>query len=161
MNPKLEICETGRHGKGIFTSERITAREYLLVSGGYIVSVDDEEGDYGGQVTEDFVMTTRIAGGDDCEQFNHSCNPNAGIKGQIVLVAMRDIQAGEEITFDYAMCLYSPSDTTDGYEMKCQCGAENCRGVVTDRDWLLPDLQQHYNGYFSWFIQEKIDRMNI
>jgi hypothetical protein len=81
LNPKLVIRETCGHGKGVFTHEWIAAGEYLLVSGGYIVPVDCEEGDFGGQVTENLVMTTKMAGGDDSEQFNHSCNPNSGISG--------------------------------------------------------------------------------
>lgn len=95
-------------------------------------------------------------GGYDEDYFNHSCTPNAGIKGQIVLVAMRDIRADEEVCFDYAMCLY-PTPGAPRYEMRCNCGAKNCRGVITDDDWQIPELQKRYDGYFSWFIQEKIN----
>jgi len=42
---------------------------------------------------------------------NHSCEPNIGVQGQIVFVAIRDIAAGEELTHDWAT-------TDDGnYEM--------------------------------------------
>jgi hypothetical protein len=34
---------------------------------------------------------------------NHSCDPNVGFAGDIVLVAMRDIRQGEELTADYAL----------------------------------------------------------
>jgi uncharacterized protein len=34
---------------------------------------------------------------------NHSCDPNIGVRGQIVFVAVRDIEAGEELTHDWAM----------------------------------------------------------
>ena len=34
---------------------------------------------------------------------NHSCAPNMGFNGQVVLVAMRDVEPGEELTFDWAM----------------------------------------------------------
>jgi len=34
---------------------------------------------------------------------NHSCDPNCGLVGAVLVVAMRDIEPGEEITFDYAM----------------------------------------------------------
>ena len=48
---------------------------------------------------------------------NHSCDPNLAIQGQIVLVAMRDIAPGEELTIDWAT-------TDDGdYEMECRCGS--------------------------------------
>ncbi len=85
---------------------------------------------------------------------NHSCDPNVGIQGQIVFVAMRDIEAGEELTHDWA--------TTDDedYEMRCKCGAENCRGVITGRDWRRKELQEKYRGYFSWYLEKKIERLN-
>ena len=60
---------------------------------------------------------------------------------------MRD----EELTFDYAMTDDEP------YEMRCNCGATNCRGVVAGRDWMKKEVQQKYDGYFSWFIQRRID----
>lgn len=85
---------------------------------------------------------------------NHSCDPNAGLNGQIALVAMRDIAPGEEITFDYAM-----SDVTDYDEFQCECGAPNCRGVVRGTDWRNPALWEKYAGYFSPYVQRRIDRV--
>jgi len=84
---------------------------------------------------------------------NHSCNPNIAIQGQIVFVAMKDIQSGEELTHDWA--------TTDDldYEMECKCGASNCRGTVTGKDWMKIELQEKYKGWFCWFLQQKIDQM--
>ena len=83
---------------------------------------------------------------------NHSCEPNLGLQGQIVYVALRDIAVDEELTFDYAMNEDDPNEI-----MKCQCGTENCRRVITGVDWKRPEIQRKYNGYFSWFIQRRID----
>jgi len=83
---------------------------------------------------------------------NHSCTPNIGIQGQIVFVAMRDIQAGEELTHDWA------TTDDDTYEMQCHCGAENCRGIITGQDWRRKDLQEKYRDYMAWYLQRKIDR---
>jgi hypothetical protein len=83
---------------------------------------------------------------------NHSCEPNLGLQGQIVYVALRDIAVDEELTFDYAMNDDDPNEI-----MKCQCGAESCRRVITGVDWKKPEIQRKYNGYFSWFIQRRID----
>ncbi len=81
---------------------------------------------------------------------NHSCEPNSGLQGPIVFIAMRDIATGEELTFDYAMTDDEP------YEMECCCGSKNCRGTITGFDWRKPELQRKYDGYFSWFIQRRI-----
>ena len=60
---------------------------------------------------------------------NHSCLANAVILfgKEIHLVALRDIPAGEEVTFDYAT-LYPAS-----WSMKCKCGETFCRGVIRGR----------------------------
>jgi len=67
---------------------------------------------------------------------NHSCDPNLAIQGQIVLVAMREIAAGEELTNRLG-------HTDDGdHEMACRCGSPRCRGTVTGKDWMKPELQR-------------------
>lgn len=83
---------------------------------------------------------------------NHSCDPNVGVSGQIMYVAMRNIKPKEELTLDYAMIDDAP------IQMKCGCGTRNCRGVVTGRDWKRKDLQRKYGDYFAWFILQKIKK---
>ena len=90
---------------------------------------------------------------------NHSCEPNAGFKGQIAIVAMRDIGSGEQITIDYAMVLYH-SPHGPAYQLDCRCGAPTCRGVVTDDDWKIEALQERYRGWFQPFLQQEIERGN-
>lgn len=61
---------------------------------------------------------------------NHSCAPNAGIRGKTTLVAIKPIRAGEELTYDYSTLV---SSTDPGYEpwyMLCRCGAKQCRKRV-------------------------------
>ena len=67
------------------------------------------------------------------------------------LVAMRDIAAGEELTTDYALF-----DDYDGW-MECHCGADACRRVIDGRDWTMPELQNRYRGWFSTYLQRRID----
>lgn len=88
---------------------------------------------------------------------NHSCNPNAGNPDPYSLIAMRDIKTDEQITYDYAT-----TDTNDIFErgeMGCCCGAANCRRIITGDDWLIPELQEKYKGYFQPHIQRKIDAL--
>jgi hypothetical protein len=55
---------------------------------------------------------------------NHSCNPSAVVdaKRDNYLVARRDLQPGEEITFDYGWERFEP--------MPCRCGEEHCTGNI-------------------------------
>ena len=82
---------------------------------------------------------------------NHSCDPNIGVRGQIVFVALRRISAGEELTHDWA------TTDDDDYTMTCRCGAPCCRGTITGKDWQRPDLQRKYRGNFSWYLEQKIN----
>jgi SET domain-containing protein len=58
---------------------------------------------------------------------NHSCDPNCEtdeINGRVWIRAIRDIAAGEELTYDY--CLYDGEDD----EAICNCGAAACRRTM-------------------------------
>ncbi|MFZ0744208.1 MAG: SET domain-containing protein-lysine N-methyltransferase [Terracidiphilus sp.] len=58
---------------------------------------------------------------------NHSCNPNCETSeedGRVWIRAIKNIAAGEEITYDY--CLYDGGDD----EATCNCGAKKCRGTM-------------------------------
>ncbi len=102
------------------------------------------------QIDEDlYILTAEQKEPNDC--FNHSCEPNLGFTGQIGLVALRDIDSGEELTFDYAMSDGEPYD-----EFDCHCGMPTCRHKVTGNDWKLPSLWEKYEGYFSPYLARRI-----
>jgi hypothetical protein len=92
--------------------------------------------------------TTREPG----DSINHSCEPNCGMRNATTIVAMGDIAIGEELTFDYAM-----SDASDYDEFNCNCGTSLCRGRVRADDWRIDTLRHRYKGFFSPYIQRKID----
>jgi hypothetical protein len=95
-----------------------------------------------------------LAGATDPEPADfvrHSCEPNCGMRGSSVVVALRDIAPGEPVTFDHAMANGSDFD-----EFDCACGAPTCRGRVTADDWMLPDLQLRYRGSFSPYLAARI-----
>ena len=83
---------------------------------------------------------------------NHSCEANLGMRGEITLVAMRDIRAGEELTHDWV------TTDDDDYSVECKCGASCCRKTLTGKDWQRPELQEKYTGYFSTYLAKKITR---
>jgi hypothetical protein len=69
----------------------------------------------------------------------------------VVLVALRDIAAGEELGYDYAT-----SDGSDYDEFECTCGTALCRGKVSGHDWMLPELQLRHRGSFSPYLAKRI-----
>lgn len=83
---------------------------------------------------------------------NHSCDPCLWHAGATTVVARSRIRPGEELTIDYAT--HTGSET---WTMRCKCGAAACRGVVTGRDWRLPELQRAYGRHWSPPLLERID----
>lgn len=154
ISPKAEVGESDIHGRGLFAKERIAKDEVVCVKGGHIFdrrtrdSMPDWYRDAEIQIGEDlFIGPMKEDERDGSMIFsNHSCDPNIGVRGQIVFVAMRDISAGEELTHDWAMT------DDDEYEMVCRCGAGRCRGTVTGKDWINEDLRLRYKGYTSSFL---------
>lgn len=161
LSPKLEMrtC-TEKGGFGVFAREKIQSGELLTVWGGMVTTeeglnlIPESKATHGIQVEEKIYLIP-LGEGDPADMFNHSCNPNAGLSGQITLVAMREIERGEEVCFDYAM-----SDSSDYDEFECHCGTENCRVKITGNDWKIAELQRRYKGFFSPYLQRRIDRMH-
>jgi uncharacterized protein len=161
FSPKLEKRPSTIEGRGLYAAVSIKKDEIAVVKGGYVMTTmqRDEIGRKLGpseiQITEDlFIGPSTLAeleGG--MMHLNHSCEPNLGVQGQVVFVALRDIHAGEELTFDYAMTDHG------AYEMQCCCGSDCCRGTITGSDWMKPEIQKKYDGYFSWFIQRRIGKI--
>ena len=166
VNPKITIKDIGKKGIGSFANIPISKDEVVVVQGGRIMDYKDiEESDYKLFCDHCFQIENNLLicpveptreKLDGVFQVNHSCNPTCGFQGQIVLVAMRDIQVGEEITYDYAMTDANWHNVTCT-EMTCLCSAENCRHIITGEDWKRKDLQEKYKGFFSTFIQELIE----
>lgn len=160
LSQKLELrtCP-GKGGYGLFAREPLVKDEILAVWGGIIVpgSRLDQVPEYArthGLQVEDDLFLLPLTEDDPSDYFNHSCNPNAGLLGQISLVAMGPIASGEEICFDYAMSDSNPYD-----EFECGCGSSICRGRITAQDWRRKDLQIRYQGYFSPYLQRRIDAL--
>jgi uncharacterized protein len=149
---------SGIEGRGLFAVEHIRRGEIVAVKGGHIISTEDmrnlparlqnseiqiADGVHLAALSEDEYEPVMLF-------INHSCEPNVGFAGNIVLVAMRDVLAGEELTTDYA--LFDTSERS----IECRCGAPACRRVVQGTDWQRRDLQDKYAGYFSWYLSLRI-----
>ncbi len=157
-SPKTEIRESKSQGHGLFSIKKIKKDEIIAIRSGHIVGLDEamkldqEVGDFSLQITDDHFLCPKKK--EELAEIaifiNHSCNPNVGMDGQMVYVAIRDIEAGEELCLDYAMAMATE------YKLNCSCGSHNCRGIVTGSDWKKKDLQKKYGKYFSSFILKRI-----
>lgn len=138
INPDIEIKESPIQGKGLFTKVPFKKGQQVWISKG---EVPAEEKTYTKEEFKEFQKwciengkewdsvslpdgTIKAAVSDRAnhpENYgNHSCEPNLDKDH----VALRDIQANEELTIDYAQ--FSDKD----WSMRCNCGAKTCTGVV-------------------------------
>jgi hypothetical protein len=152
-----QSAEVGGHA--VIATEFIPKGELIvvwsgtLVDGAELAALPADVRRHSLQVEDDHYLVSLT----DCEPpdyVNHSCDPNAGLSGQLALIAMRDIHPDEAITYDYAM-----SDGSAYDEFDCACGARECRGRVTGEDWTRPELWQRYQGYFSPYLQRRIAKL--
>lgn len=159
LSPKLEGRECVPKGaKGVFARVLISEGELLALWGGEVI--DGEKLSrlprvvrrLSLQIEENLFFLSSSQG--PADWINHSCDPNAGVQGQAALFALRQIFSGEEICFDYAMTDGSPYD-----EFDCHCGSPLCRGRITGDDWRRSDLWDRYKGYFSTYLQRRIDQL--
>jgi hypothetical protein len=146
---KLEVRPAGPKGRGRFTREWIARRTRILVLGGCLLPT--------AALTEDLLALQAgpdlwlCSDGSPPDDFlNHSCDPNAGfLDGELILHALRDIGAGEEICWDYSTSISEPGWRTD-----CQCGSPRCRGG--DRPWgeLAAADRERLQGLVLGYLRE-------
>ena len=147
-HPGLALRDTKR-GKALYSRTGHAAGETLLEHYG-----PRESFAVGAQVAPDHVMEVGEdevflpSGGLD-DYVNHSCQPNCRLdyqsQGRVFLVALRDIAAGEELSFDYATTTTRDGIAAfPGWRFTCLCGADGCRGEVGCAEDLPADRLRYY-----------------
>ena len=141
--PLFEVRHSPVHGYGVFALRKIrkgtTITEYL----GERVSHDEADSRYENKEPNDnhtflFTVDSKTVidggvGGNDARYINHGCDPNCEsttLKKRIYVEAVRTIQPGEELAYDYQI-ERDPDDPPNVDEIfACRCGAAKCRGSM-------------------------------
>src|SRR6266567_1552692 len=98
------VKSSSLHGAGVYATTEVT----------YLFGMDD-----GNTIIDGFGTAAFV---------NHCCDPNCEtdeIRRRIWIIDLRDIAAGEELTYDYN--LY---DGEPGEDAACYCGVKGCRGTM-------------------------------
>jgi hypothetical protein len=142
---KKLIVQECPNGVGVFAGERISVGEEILTFLGPLIDrrdmpeIHSQDEDYYLQVDDDVFLGP--SGWID-DFINHSCDPNSGVVIEDMvskLVAIQNINRGDEIRFDYSTTMYKPI-----LVMKCWCGSPLCRGEVVDFIYLPEETQAKY-----------------
>lgn len=117
----VEIRNSIISGQGSFAKEKISKGNYITTLTGipfkkeYIIQNDDPL-----QIDENTYLILDHAS----KTINHSCDPNAGIRNKSDLYAIKEINVGDEITYDYSTTI-GIDDTIS--HMICKCNSHYCR----------------------------------
>ncbi len=127
-----EVRPSGIHGTGMFARTNIPAETRVIEYVGERVSKEESErrriaGNIFVFIVSDEFDIDGLVDWNPARFINHSCGPNCEAQEedeQIWIYALRDIKAGEELTFNYGYDL-------QGYEdHPCRCGAPQCLGYM-------------------------------
>ena len=148
-NPKAVVKRTRKLGRGVFAKEPIRRGETIAAFDGPVY-----DGEFDGW-TKDLLNHAIQIGKEKWRDskgiarlLNHSCEPNCGNKGLTRIVAMRDIAAGEQLTWDYEM-----TEKSDWWRLRCRCGSARCRKRIGNHSNLPRSVRRKYRGYISrWLV---------
>ena len=132
--------------KGIFVKKDFLAGELLFKINGKLISCDEED-----ELDEETRSNTYrydeekyLSPKDEIGDFlNHSCEPNSGVikkKDSLFLITILNIENGDELVMDYSTIL-APDDI---WEMKCNCGAKACRGIIKKFNTIPKKTRERY-----------------
>ncbi len=139
-------CTADGKGDGVLTTRSFAAGETVMV--GFLVGALKENDSHATQVGPGRWARHGGLG----PKVNHSCDPNCGVRlndeQAFDVVARQQIDAGQEVTFDYAMRNFS----IDHFPPVCLCGAPRCRGSVTGWKDLTAAQKAGYGDFVAPYL---------
>ena len=145
MEKYLEVKQS-LNGQGIFALKKFLKDEVVFEVKGELITCDEDD------EMDERIRDNSLRFDEDCylspegemgDYLNHSCEPNTGVikrSNKLFIIAIRDIEIGEEICFDYSTNL----GADDVWRMQCLCGTEGCRKTVKKFKNLPKTLQEKY-----------------
>jgi hypothetical protein len=162
---KLIVKDTGKYGMGVYAGENIKKGLTIKTLSGEIISFNESiERIKKGIEEQTDSLQVRLEKDMDLDElsrtFNHSCNPNAGLRKISELFALRNIKKGEEITYDYSATV-GPNIVFSLWSMACDCGSKNCRKIIGNVLTIPEKTIKRYNklGALQDYIKQEFKRI--
>ena len=141
---RITVRHSNIHGKGVFATKLIRKGTRIIEYKGKRISenaADEKYGDDEGTHTFLFLLDNQIVidandDGNSARWINHSCDANCDANeenGRMFIDAIRDIQPGEELTYDYNLIVDERYTPALKRLYACGCGARKCRGTILGR----------------------------
>jgi len=140
---RLQVRQSGVHGKGVFALVPIAKGELILEYTGEVITWDEAlrrhphdpsqpDHTFYFHLSDELVIDGNV-GGNASKWINHSCAPNVEAddeSGQVYLLATRKIKPGDELFFDYGLVIDERYTPALKKRFECRCGAKRCRGTM-------------------------------
>ena len=134
----LEVRPSGVHGRGVYATKFISKGTRIIEYAGQRISWEETPDDEDNPHTfifglENGQVINPEVGGNEARWINHCCDPNCEAieeDDRIFIYAMRDIEPGEELSYDYALEIDEPITEKSMKEYECLCGSRSCRDTL-------------------------------
>ncbi len=140
---RIQVRRSGVHGRGVFALQDIAEGETIIEYVGEIITwkealrrhphdPKDPNHTFYFHIDDGRVIDA-LHGGNSSRWINHSCDPSCEAdeqEGRVFIKALRNIHAGEELSYDYGLVIDEPYTTTLKKQYPCWCGAPKCRGTL-------------------------------
>jgi uncharacterized protein len=140
---RIQTRRSGVHGKGVFAVQPLAEGETLIEYIGEVINwkealrrhphdPKDPNHTFYFHIDEKHVIDAKV-GGNSSRWINHSCKPNCEADeegGRVFIKALRNIDAGEELFYDYGLIIDAKYTKKLLAEYPCWCGAKKCRGTL-------------------------------
>jgi SET domain-containing protein len=140
---RIQTRRSGVHGKGVFAVQPIAQGEKVIEYVGEVITWKEADRRHPHNPKDpnhtfyfhldDKHVLDALYGGNSSRWINHACEPNceADVEDKRVFIkALRDIEPGEELNYDYGLVIDSPLTPELKAEYACWCGAPSCRGTM-------------------------------
>lgn len=155
----LTVAPSRIHGLGVLATTPIQAHEELFHLGGFLLPSGRRRAagvlaSTAIGVAEEVVLAELWGSERDLsDHLNHSCEPNAGFRDALCLVATRSIMPAEEVTVDYAYWEAEESWRLNG---QCRCKSACCRLTITGVDYRRPELSSRMLSWAAPFVRRRL-----
>ncbi|HEY2805944.1 MAG TPA: SET domain-containing protein-lysine N-methyltransferase [Gemmatimonadales bacterium] len=142
---KIEVRESTIQGRGVWAAAAIAKGDWIVEYSGERISHAEADMRYDDEsmsrhhtflfIVDSKTCIDAASGGNEARLINHSCEPNceailSAEDREIWIVALRKIEKGEELTYDYGYVMDGESIEEALRKYPCTCGAPKCRGTI-------------------------------
>ncbi len=140
---RIQVRRSGVHGKGVFAVAALARKEVIIEYKGEVISwkealrrhphdPSDPNHTFYFHIDDGNVIDAKV-GGNSARWINHACQPNCEadeVNGRVFIKALRGIQPGEELFYDYGLVLDERQTRKVKKQFECRCGSPRCRGTM-------------------------------